>query len=346
MPTLARIPNKREFLARRLRDLGLLRLIERLGRRPGLLVLCYHRVGDPSVEPYYGPLISATPEAFRAQLRLVRDRFQVASLDDLIGPLGAGEFRATEPTALITFDDGYRDNVDLALPILQELGLPAAFFLTTDFVGEGRLPWWDRVAFAVTQSPLSRLTLDRPEPLTLDLPPDRRDAPLGSVIAAYLRADHPEDPALLAHLEERAEAAPPEGAGRRLFLGWEDARRLASSGMTLGAHTVTHRRLSRLSEPEQSDELARSKAILEHELGHPVLALAYPYGDPAAFDASTTRLALEAGYRAAFALRPGLVRPGRVDPFDLPRFHVTAADSPVLLRARLALASAFGASRL
>lgn len=342
MPRQALIPHKRAFLAQRLRDLGLLRLLERFARRPGLVVLCYHRIGEPSKEPFYGPLLSATPEAFRDQVRLLRDRFHLARLEEVQAAIEGMALRLDEPTALITFDDGYRDNVDLALPILRELGAPATFFLTMDFVGKGRLPWWDHVAYVIKNSPRERLVLDHPEPLEADRDGDA----LANVIAAYLRAEHPENPALLVHLEERAGSRPPDDAGRRLFFDWDDARSLAASGMSIGAHTVSHRRLARLTDSEQADELARSRRILERELGREVSALAYPYGDAGAFDATTTRLAIASGYRLAFALRPGLIRPGPIDPLDIPRFHVTAEDSPALLRARLALTGTFGKSIL
>jgi peptidoglycan/xylan/chitin deacetylase (PgdA/CDA1 family) len=334
---------KREILARGLRGLGVLGLLERLDRRPGLVVLCYHRVGDPGADPYYGPLVSATPGAFEAQVRVLRERRRVLGLGDLLGRLDGDRLRLDGPSALITFDDGYRDNAEVAAPILRSLGVPAAFFLTRGFL-DGRLPWWDRVALAVKRSPRGRLTLDRPEPLALDLAD--RPAALAAVIAAYLRADRPEDPEGLAHLEERAGVGFDESAHRGLFLTWEGARRLADEGFGLGAHTVTHRRLARLGEAEQRAELVGSKAAVESAVGRPVAALAYPFGDPSAFDAATVRLAREAGYRLAFALRPGVARPGAADPLDLPRFNVMAADSPPLLRARLALASALGRSPL
>lgn len=342
MPRTILIPHKRAFLAARLRDLGLLRLLERFARRPGLAVVCYHRVGDPASEPFYDPLVSATPASFRRQIRLLRDRFRLWSLDDLLSAAEGEALRIDEPTALITFDDGYRDNADQALPILRELDAPATFFLTTDFVGEGRLPWWDHVAFVVKHSAMSRLVLDRPEPLDVPLGPGA----LPAVIAAFLRAEHPEDPSLLAHLEDRAETRPPADAGRRLFMDWDGARRLLASGMAIGAHTVSHRRLSRLSDSEQADELTRPRSILVRELGREIATVAYPFGLPDAFNATTTRLAREAGYRLGFALRPDFLRPGPFPPFAIPRFIVMPDDSPALLRARLALTGVFGKSVL
>ena len=116
------IPNKREFLARRLRDAGVLAVLERAAAKPGLLVLTYHRIGTFADYPDdYAPILSAAPDGFREQIRRLRDAFRVLTLDEAVGLAESG-FPLKEPAALVTFDDGYRDNVEVALPILTNLG--------------------------------------------------------------------------------------------------------------------------------------------------------------------------------------------------------------------------------
>jgi peptidoglycan/xylan/chitin deacetylase (PgdA/CDA1 family) len=341
------ILNKREFLARRLRDAGLLRFLERFATRPGLLVLTYHRIGDPASSPWYGPIYSASPESFRAQVRLLRDRYQLIGLADLERSAADGDLRFERPTILITFDDGYRDNVELALPILLEEGIPAAFFLATGFLGRSRPPWWDRVAFALKRTERSTIELQWPEPLTIDIEKVGRDRAIAAVIGAYLRADCPDDPAILDHLDDRVGVIGTAlGSARDLFMTWDDARRLAEAGLGIGSHSVDHPRLARLSEAEQRTELVESRRRLEAELGRPIASVAYPYGGPESSDATTRRLASEAGYRLAFAWNQGVNRPGMADPLGLCRIGVGAADTPGLLRARTALMLAFGGSPL
>ena len=120
---LDRIPNKREFLARSLGALGVFRLLERISTRrwPALVVLTYHRIGSPGIKsnPYYDPVISATPEAFRDQLRFLRERFSMVRLEEIAGLDQASLGSRAKPAALVTFDDGYRDNFETALPILR-----------------------------------------------------------------------------------------------------------------------------------------------------------------------------------------------------------------------------------
>src|SRR4051794_34443483 len=85
---LNRIPNKREFLARSLGAMGILRLLERISTRrwPALVVFTYHRIGFPGIRtnPYYDPVISASPEAFRDQVRFLRDRFSIVRLEEIV----------------------------------------------------------------------------------------------------------------------------------------------------------------------------------------------------------------------------------------------------------------------
>ncbi len=226
-------PNKRETLARVLGRVGFVSLLERLGRRPGLVVLCYHRLGDGGKEPFYAPLVSASPESFREQIRRLRNVFQVLSLEQAVESLA--EDGPREPSALVTFDDGYRDNLDLAAPILTELGVPAAVFLTSGFL-DGHLPWWDHVAAVVKRCELARLRLDRPERLDLACSEGPlREAALTAIIAAYLRADQPDDPALIEHLEERASVRlDAQTLAGGLFLSWDDARRWVKAGFSVG----------------------------------------------------------------------------------------------------------------
>lgn len=340
------IPNKRAMIARALQASGVLSLIERTTGRPGLLVLTYHRIGDPSGHPFYAQVASATPEALREELIALARTRRILTLPETIAFAQDG-FRGAESTALVTFDDGYRDNHDAALPVLTTLGVPATFFLTTGFVAGKILPWWDHVAYVVNNAGVPVLKLNRPTPIQIDLIQEPRTAAVMRVIRAYL--DHPEvdERPLRVELEQRAEVAVDEPRlARSLFMTWEQARTLARAGMSIGSHTMTHRALGRLNEDDQSEELTGSKAILEAELGQTPEAVAYPYGWPGTYGEPTIRLVRKAGYRAGFSSTEGLclTRPSAPDVFSLPRLGVGFADPPVLHRARWALWSAFGKS--
>ncbi len=364
MAWLDRIPNKRVLLGRGMTALGITRTLERLSRARGasLLVLIYHRIAEPAGDPYYEPVISATPDGFRAQLMMLRDRYRLLRLDEISRDGGLESL--DRPSVLITFDDGYRDNAEVAAPLLKELGIPATFFLTTEFVQGVRLAWWDHVAYVIKQTARHSFSLDlRTEdadrsaatsPLAVDLgdgSPSARTTALMTIISAFLDGRVPDEARFLAQLDERAgvDVDAPR-LGRELFMTWDQARALADdpSGLfAIGSHAVSHRRLAALDEAEQRDELAGSKRTLETLIGREVDTLAYPYGGPGAFDDRTERIAAEAGYRLGFSAIAGVPRSGQpLDLLRIPRFMIGSGDSASLLRARLALQAAVGRSFL
>lgn len=334
------MPNKRDLLARCLRGFGVLGLLERARRRPGLLVVTHHRIGNPSASPYYEPIFSASADLFREQVLYIRDHFHVVTLNEVETGLA---FK--EPSVLIAFDDGYRDNFDTAFAILRELGTPATFFIPTRFFEVPGLPWWDHVAYVLKQTRQDRVVLDWPAPLTIELGPGDRSAAIWSVISRYLDGAIDDEARFRAHLEQRSGVAVDESAlGRELFMTWDQVRILARSGMSIGSHSHSHRKLASLSREEQYQELATSKQVLEHELGVEVRSIAYPFGWKGAYDDVTKQQALAAGYHIGFSARTGLNSAGDWDQFAVRRLGIGFRDTPAMVRARMTLCRAIGRS--
>ena len=102
-------------------------------RRPALVVLTYHRIAERGTDRFYDPVISASPQSFRTQVEWLRKRMHILTLLELDDRFETGG-PWKEPAALMTFDDGYRDNFDAAVPILKELNVPATFFIPTEFL--------------------------------------------------------------------------------------------------------------------------------------------------------------------------------------------------------------------
>lgn len=336
------IANKREFLARRLRDSGVLWLLERARRRPGLLIVTHHRIGNPSTSPYYAPVFSASPNGFREQVSYLHDHFRILTLDEIntSTPL-------REPSVLIAFDDGYRDNFNTAYPILKDIGVPATFFIPTGFFEDPRLPWWDHAAYVLNRTEQNQVTLDWPTRMTISLGHGPRLDAIWSVISQYLDGKIDDEARFRVHLEERSGVVVDDSAlGRELFMTWDQVRLLAESGMSIGSHSHSHRALAKLSEDEQGEELSTSKRILERELRREVQAIAYPFGWEGAYSDVTKRQAQAAGYRVGFAAQAGVNHPGHWDQFALCRLGIGFRDSPALFRARMACYASFRASVL
>jgi peptidoglycan/xylan/chitin deacetylase (PgdA/CDA1 family) len=297
------------------------------GPRARLQVLLFHRVPR---EP--DPLF---PEAMHARqfdrvCGWLRDWCNVLPLDEAVQRLAAGTLPAR--ALAISFDDGYADNCEVALPILQAHGLPACFFIATGALDGGRM-WNDSIVEA--------LRLTRRDEIDLDGLGLAADAPLGgrhpSATAAqrralidrllpavkYLRATARHE--AVARVVERAGIATEE-LPRELMMTSAQVRSLRRAGMQIGAHTVTHPILAALPAADARREMADSQRFLQTLLGEPVRLFAYPNGKPGRdFNDESVQIARELGFTAAFSTAPGTA-PGIAgagaggDLFRIPRY--------------------------
>jgi len=292
---------------------GVLSLAERRARQ-ALTILCYHRV-LPAAEKarYFIPDMVVTPAALAAHCELLRARFEVCTLSAALArwPQHNGEQR---PLAVITFDDGYRDNYQFAAPVLQEFGLRATFFVITDLAGTNELPWYDRLAQAAATwracggAPANG---HRFAPLLGRLTAHVADANAfaRAVVSAAKHLPPGERARLLDYLERsgKAELCTPAPPPTDLLMTWAQIAALARAGHEIGSHTRTHPILTQLDDAALRLELAGSRAELEAQLGVPPRSVAYPNGDA---DERVTRAAAAAGYTAGVTLDPGNNPPG------------------------------------
>ena len=117
-----------------------------LTRKDGLYCFNYHRIGDSTLTPFDPNIYSCTAEAFKMQLRFIKKHFQIITLDEAI-LLTKNQQPLNKRYALITFDDAYIDNYEIAYPILKEQKISAVFFIPTDYVDSAIIPWWDEIAW-------------------------------------------------------------------------------------------------------------------------------------------------------------------------------------------------------
>jgi peptidoglycan/xylan/chitin deacetylase (PgdA/CDA1 family) len=273
---------------------------------PRLTVLAYHRiadVSDPGFDTYVSN-VSASPRAFRAQLDHVARHFDVIGLAWLMAWL-EGSLDLPRRPLLLTFDDGYRDNFENALPALRERGLPAVLFVTTGFVDSGRPLYWDRLARGFHRTRRSSLSAAGRE-LRWERPAERAAA-LNEVIARLKELPEDEKQAAVdAILESLGE--PGEARSPLLAMDWSQVRELARHGIAIGGHTHTHPILSRLPLGRAEAEIRICLERIESELGQPARSFAYTNGGPADFGPEHERFLSQLGVRAAFSLVPGPAR--------------------------------------
>jgi peptidoglycan/xylan/chitin deacetylase (PgdA/CDA1 family) len=280
-------------------------------RRNGTLILCYHRVAEGVEDPFY---LCVRPGNFAAHLEEMSRAREPSTLADAMVP-------SRRPRVVVTFDDGYRDNLANALPIAESKGVPITVFVTSGILGNHKGLWWDRLGTLLRSRP--------PQVREIDLPAVGRDVrlPLGS---SGMRADLDSVrrhllPLRVSEIERALDAvseqwqvgsAPPADAGT---LTAEDLRLLAASDtVTIGAHTADHVRLRDRSAREQQETISGSKDELEQSIGRAVSHFAYPFGGRADFDDRSVDAVRSAGFDTACTTLPGTAR-SSTDPYRLPR---------------------------
>lgn len=319
MPSGPNFRRKRELLATGLFWSGATRLLSQLSEQDSLLVLNYHRIGNPDDDSFLADVFSATSDQFEGQISYLKRHVSLVSLDEALAFAdGSIKEKRHRCRVLITFDDGYLDNYDIAFPILRSHGVEGVFFLTTSMVGSWQVPWWDRIAYLIRTARKRRFCLRYPSDLVVDLDRNGLDESLQTVLGLYKKPKNSDPARFIQELEEATEGEELPKTSRR-FLSWEEAREMTRAGMTIGSHTHSHSVLSQLGPGQQFEELTKSRVILKEQLGVEADLLAYPVGGRQNFNDETRRIARDVGYRAAFSFYGGINRRGNTSPYDIKR---------------------------
>ena len=303
---------------------------------PRTIILLYHRVAELSSDPQ---LLSVTPQHFAEHLEILRKHCRPIRLQQTD--------KLLRRSVVVTFDDGYADNLWSAKPLLADYDIPATVFVTTAYVKEDREFWWDELEKFL----LEHKTL--PETFQLNINGGIRQWELGTSADydedAYnhyrsWNVSEKNDPSprqfvyrslhqLLRQMPEREQrkvlnqlrdlaGAPSSSPSTSRPLSPAEVIELDKGGLVeVGSHTVTHPVLSTLSPETQSSEIERSKADLEEMLGRPVTSFAYPFGTRSDYSQETVAAIRRAGYHRACSNFAGVVGPD-TDRFQLPRFVV------------------------
>lgn len=275
------------------------------------LILLYHRVAELERDPYG---LAVTPDHFRAQVDVLRERLDVVPLGSLLRP-------ADHDRAALTFDDGYADVAGTARTILESAGLPATVFVVAGAVDAEAEFWWDRLERFVFQALAHRASLD----VAVDgrrLRLDMRSAVARERAhrALYVRLRRLPLPAIERFLDDLgAGADDPRPRDAYRVVGRGDVAALAaSSAIEVGAHSLTHPYLTRLALEDQRAEIVGSRSRLEELTGAAVTTFSYPHGD---VDGTVAKIVEEAGYLLGCSSRAGCVS-ARDSRFVLPRESV------------------------
>jgi len=294
--------------------------IATVATRGAARIVAYHRFGRN------GEFRRLPVEIFEQHLAFLKENYHVTTLSDIVSRL-----RAREPfvpnSVVLTVDDGYRDFLTVAYPLLRKYQMPATLYVVPQFVDGQYMTWFDSLHEAAQSAAPGRYTFLMGSAVrTYEL-----GSPESRNIAWEALADH----CLALPTEDRVEFV--DDARRVLnvpqvlnvpeqyaSLSWDDVRGLDPALVDIGSHTMTHPILSRCRPELQRFEIVESKRMLEQKMGRRVEAFCYPNGMPRDFDKHCVELVAGAGYSSAVVMYGTLVEQGE-DPFLMQR--IGAADS-------------------
>lgn len=287
--------------------------------QPSLTTLIFHRV-LPATDPLRPDELDAAH--FDQQMRFISDNFTVLPLPEAVGRLESGSL--PRRVCCITFDDGYADNLTVALPILEKYRLPATVFVATGYLDGGRM-FNDSVIDAVAFTKNTELDLDgiglgkhlldsnEKKLATINVilsrikfsPPALRDEQVAAILKATDCAHLPADTMLTS----------------------KQVRELSDRGVEIGGHTVAHNILTTLDDQRAQDEIMKGKQRLEAITGKSVTSFAYPNGKPGRdYLPRHVSIVRELGFKVAVTTAPGVGR-RHGDHLQLPRFSPWGASN-------------------
>ena len=320
---------------------------------PRALILMYHRIAEPGSDPW---ALSVSPRHFAAHLEILKKYTRPMSLRDLVAGLQNG--KVPRRAVVVTFDDGYADNLYEAKPLLERHDIPATVFLPTGHIGKSEEFWWDKLACLL----LNSHTLPKRPHLDVNgrshvwelaesydhqetgcrhgsdeskagLQPCSRRSLYFSVYQLLLPLPEQDRQACLQEIQGWISGEPKARSAYRTLSPKEVELLGRGALVEIGAHTITHPFLSACSEAIQQREIEQGKVDLEALTDRPVNSFAYPHGD---YDERSVALVRRAGFVCACSIEENSVW-RHSDPFLLPRFKVDDCNGEAFIRRLLGI---------
>jgi len=301
---------------------------KRVRRGRYLSILMVHGVTDDSIDAEWVPLRPRLGiQCLEQYLVMLSRHYQFVSLHEAVEMVTRKASISPFPL-VITFDDGYRNNLEVALPVLKQFNVSPTIFLATGH-NSRRMPFWfDRLDYALQHSDIAGRKLSVGGKTIIFRSNNRFDLYRGykALRVAAKELMRP-DSEIIREIEQLTDRLEME-SGKSLVniferdkwssvLTWEEIKLAASDGVEFGSHTVDHVRLALCDAESVRFQLEESRKIVQQYTGRPCRYLCYPYGS---FDRRIMKVARDVGYEAAVTTLPGLNRIGD-DPMGLRRIN-------------------------
>ena len=276
-------------------------------------VLCYHRISsNKKLLNKNNPLsgLEVHQNMFEKQIEFLKKNFKILSLKKLKQHI---EDERKEFAISITFDDGYLDNINLALPILEKYNVPATIFVITKFLEKNDFMWW---YFLWDNLNSQNFIIINSNKVYLKNEKDKINW-FGIISKEVINLNYNEQKNYLNKIFNNKF----QFDYKNLIFDFNQLEKLSQNELIeIGSHTMTHPKLTSLTHNEIFNELSISKQIIEKKINKEVNFLAYPYGSKNEVNLKIMKIAKEVGYKMAFSTK----RPfEQIDNFfDIPRYNI------------------------
>lgn len=254
-----------------------LRMASNIFGHPAVILL-YHRVMDLSYDPQQ---LAVSPDYFNEQISYLKKNYHVITADEFSDHLKSKK-KFPRSSVLLTFDDGYADNFQYALPILESMDAQALFFITTSFLNTGRELWWDdleRILLGSKPKPHALALHIESEKLRYDTSQEKTLWEIYDFLQKKLRLSHPDLISSVIKQLQMWAALPEDGRPSHRMMNFQELAKMGDSpAAVIGCHTHRHAAVGVLSLEEQRQEISGSKQILEDIIKKKVNYFSYPYG--------------------------------------------------------------------
>lgn len=283
-----------------------------------LIIFNYHRIRDNSKPMLFNEnLFGPDAERFRKEMEWIKKETRILSEDELIESIYSKK-PFNELCSLVTLDDGYRDNFDIAYPILSKLKIPAIFFIPTQHLTERNVGWWDLVAFFIKNTSQKHFYFQK---TLYELTHPKN---LINLFVSDLKHMEPEK--INDYLHQLSLAVDVPFPAKELqcqeLMTCEQIKILSDKGMSIGSHSHDHSILSRQNNHTLKKQIGQSIEILESVVQKKIKTIAYPVGGYDHFTSDTKEVVKDLGLKLGFSYLTGINQWGKVDPFDVKRMRL------------------------
>ncbi len=289
-----------------------------------LIIVNYHRVyHDQLVTEFDSGVFCLSKEEFDQQMAFLSKHTNLMTEEDVVRLAQSGK-PPSKRSALVTFDDGYRDNYLFAVPVLRKYSVPAIFFIPIESIEKSRLGWWDIIAYFIKRTEKEILPF-KGNKLFLRTETEKENA-------IWILQDHmksvrsEESQDLLTELSFLCGVDfPSKEIQQEELMNWDQIMEIGNSELlSIGSHTISHRVLSTISDEDELQELTDSKLFLQQKLGCEIKSVAYPVGSYRTFSDRTKGNVCRAGYSIGFSFNTGVNYGSILDPFNIKRIGPVA----------------------